>query len=433
MPMATLTVWIREEVTVELELLQRFGAALAIGLLVGLERERSQDDHPDFAGVRTFPLFALLGACLAWLSSTIGAALVVAGFCAVGLLVTAAYVVTSHTEKDPGSTTEVAALVVYGLGVTCMVGPLEVAAGLGVVVYLLLALRRPLRAIAGRLEPRDLVAIGKLGLLTVLVLPLVPDRALGPWGVINPRTLWIFVILIAGVGFVGYLLVRFVGARHGFGLTGLLGGVASSTAVTLSFSQKARADPQIGEAASLAIVVACTTMLPRLLVVLLVVYPPVVPALLPAVGAMGAVGVLACAWLWTRGRRAPTDDTGVDVKNPFELGPALRFAALFAVVLVVARALEEWLGDTGLYLSALVAGTTDADAVALSAAQLAGAGEVRDAVAAAAITLGIVANTVAKGAIAAIVARGRARRLVPALLLAMAGAGAAVVGVTWAL
>lgn len=413
----------------DLELLQRFGVALAIGLLVGLERERSHEDRQDFAGIRTFPLFSLLGAILAWISTDIGPGLVIAGFAGVALLVTVAYAVTASGEGDRGATTEVAALVVYGLGVKCMIGALELAAALGVVVYLLLALRRPLRSLAGKLETRDLVAIGKLGALTLLVLPLVPDRPIGPWGVLNLRTIWILVILIASVGFVGYLLVKFVGARRGFGLTGLVGGLASSTAVTLSFSQKTRTNPALAVPASLAIVLACTTMFPRVLAILAVVYAPLVMPLVPAFATMTLTGSVICLFLWRKARDADVDDAVFDVRNPFELVPAIKFALLFAVVLVGARALGVWLGEAGVYLSGVAAGLTDVDAVALSMAQFGDAGSIGLDVAATATVLAAISNSVAKGVIAATLAGGRARVLVSVSLVGIAATGGAALGV----
>jgi uncharacterized membrane protein (DUF4010 family) len=410
----------------ELTLIYRLGTALAIGLLVGLQREHAAveagEEKTLFAGVRTFPLIALAGATAAMLADLAGsAAVLVIVLAAVGLLMAGAYVARA-SRGDFGMTTEVAALVTCVIGALCFHGRLALAAALGVSVTVLLSAKLGLGRFVRRITRQDQFATLKFAVITAVVLPVLPNEPFlpAPFDALRPFQVWLMVVLISAIGFSGYVLIKLVGPRRGIGLTGLLGGLASSTAVTLSFAQRSRQRPELAAALSLAIIVSWAMMFLRVLVEVFVVNRALLAGVWPPLLAAALAGLVYCAWLY---RRAPAQESdSTSFANPFELGPALRFGLLFAVVLVLARIAGIWAGEGGVYLTAVLAGTTDVDAITLSLAQLAGNGDITSRVAARAIVLAAIVNTAVKGAlVVATGARELRRKILPGLLLLLLG------------
>jgi uncharacterized membrane protein (DUF4010 family) len=239
----------------------------------------------------------------------------------------------------------------------------------------------------------------KFGIVSVIILPLLPNHPYGPWGVLNPRVIWWMVVLISAISMVGYVLMKFLGLRRGMALTGLLGGLASSTATTLGLSQKAReAKREAAAYFALGIVLASTIMFFRVLFLTWVVDEGLGAALLVPIAIPAATGLLAGAYLWRK--KSETAAAGLEVKNPMELGSAIKFGLLFAVVLVAARAAHHYFGATGLFVAAGLAGLTDVDAITISTARLARDGVLASSTANAAILLASAANTVVKGGLA---------------------------------
>ncbi|MGM0413210.1 MAG: MgtC/SapB family protein, partial [Pseudomonadota bacterium] len=271
---------------------------------------------------------------------------------------------------------------------------------------------------------RELHAALKLLVISVVLLPLLPDRGYGPWDALNPHTLWWLVVLIAGLGFAGYVAVRVAGPGRGLLVTGLLGGLVSSTAVTLQLARLAPRGEGLYTVAAGAIVIACTTMFPRMAVEIGVVHPALLwQAALP-LGLVTTAGVAGALWLWWRRRGDEVPGEGPQVTNPMELGPALQFAGLLAAVTLLAEAARRWLGDAGLYALAAASGIADVDAITLSLAGMARedlAGEV----AVRAMLLAALVNTVVKGAMAAAVGGAALGRRVAVPFAAMAIAGLA--------
>ncbi|MCP4048088.1 MAG: MgtC/SapB family protein, partial [Gammaproteobacteria bacterium] len=246
----------------ELNTAWQFLAALGLGMLIGLERERTRGDEPIFAGARTFSLVALLGAITVFIGDQTGAPWIVAlAFLAVAALVVSAYYVSAQ-KGYIGITTEASLLLTFFIGGMCTWGEVGIAGAVAVVTMLLLALKGWLHNLADRIEPSDVEATLKFAIITLIILPLVPNTDFGPAGleVINPYKTWLMVVLIAGLNFIGYILVKVVGREHGLGITGLLGGLVSSTAVTLSFSQRSRSEPGLAPVLALAILLAWTVM-----------------------------------------------------------------------------------------------------------------------------------------------------------------------------
>jgi len=404
-----------------LDLFSRFGVALVIGLLIGLQREYAfqKDEHPPrvelLAGARTFPLISLLGAAVALLADLAQAPVLLAAvLLGVAILLGVAHYQRAQDAKI-GLTTEVAAVIALVVGMLCTWGQLEIAAALGVGTALLLALKLETTSLAQTIDREDVFATLKFAVITGVILPVLPREGFGPppFDVLIPYNVWLVVVLISGISFLGYVLVQLVGTRRGVGLTGLLGGLASSTAVTLSLAQRSRDAPSLARAFSMGVVLAWTVMFLRVLVEVAAVNS----ALLWVVGgpilAMMTAGSLYAGYLYTAEEPAMEEDTPT-LQNPFRLVPAITFGVLYAVILVATSAAQGAFGSTGIYATSLLSGLADVDAITLSMARLSGpSGDVDLRTAARAIVLGAAANTLLKGGI--VVATGTRQIRTPIL------------------
>jgi uncharacterized membrane protein (DUF4010 family) len=391
---------------------------LLLGLLIGLERQHSQKaDEPLFAGFRTFPVIALTG----FLSALIARAgfpwilpVAMAGVIAVAV---AAYYVTAQGQHK-GATTELVAILTFIFGALAAFDYLIPAAAFAVATTLLLSMKAPLHQLAEKIQEAELYAILKFGIVSVIVLPLLPDRAFGPFNVVNPRVVWWMVVLISAVSMLGYVLMRFMGARHGIAVTGFLGGLASSTAVTAGLSQKSReANSNVARYFALGIVIASTIMYFRVLFLAAVVAPGLsrelaLPLLVP-----GLLGAMISLVLWRR--KEGEAEARLDVKNPMELGQAIKFAVLFAVVLFAARAAHHYFGSAGAYIASGLAGLTDVDAITVSMARLARDNVMTPNTAGASILLACAANTLVKAGIAFFAGGPSLRKVVTPLFAAL--------------
>ncbi len=414
---------------IELNSAWEFGSALGLGVLIGLERQRTLGEKESFAGVRTFSLVALFGSIsvyaseiseLPWLVGLV--------FLAIVALVVTAYHATAR-GGEIGATTEVSVLVTFFVGCICAWGQVGIAGAITVVAMLLLSLKGWLHNLARRIEPSDVEATLKFAIITLIVLPLVPNTNFGPEGleVINPYKTWLMVVLIAGLNFVGYILVKVLGREHGLGITGLLGGLVSSTAVTLGFSQRSRVEPNLTPVLALAILLAWTVMFFRVVVEVGVVNFSLAKNLALGMSLMGVVSLVICLMLWRRGRSKETAEVESG-NNPFELGDAIKFGGLFAVVIFVASAAQLYFGDTGLYVAGALAGLTDVDAIALSMANLAVQDPASSGAAARTIVIAVISNTMVKCGMAIWLGAPSMRRtMIPiTAALALAGVGAAL-------
>ncbi len=400
--------------------LLRLLVAGLLGGLIGMERERAAHAGREemFAGVRTFPLFALLGASLTVVTGEMGAA-VVAGFLAVAALAVVSYWRKSSAERV-GTTTESAALATYWVGAIAGAGALVLAAALGIAIAVLLAAKERLEAFPQAMTREELRATLTLAVLAAVVLPLLPDQGYGPWGVWNPRRLWIVVVLVCGLSFAAFLAVRFWGARRGVYLSGILGGLASSTALTVSLASQSRTAQAGGTALAVGAGLASTVMLIRVAVLAAIAGPAVLPRLAPFLGLAAAGGALAIAILLRRARATPTHESGIS--NPFRLVEALRFGAVFALVLLAVEAARHYLGSWGIAAASLLAGLVDVDAITLSLSGMSARGMPLET-AAGGIAIAVLANTAAKAGYAAWRGSAEYRRGVAVILGASFAAG----------
>ena len=415
-------------------------AAAAAGLLIGLEREQSaprkEATGTFIGGARTHPLFALVGGVSMLLSRELGWAAPIAAFAALAAFLTVSYLDDVRRAGEKGLTSEAAFLLSFLLGALATSRVLQpvahrvvVVGALAVVATLLLSAKGELHPFVRQVSGDDLRAALKFLIVAVVALPLLPDRALGPYGALNPRSLGWMVVLISGISFVGYAAVRLLGPERGLGFAGLVGGLASSTAVTLSMSARSREEPGLAGPCAQAVALASTVMCARVAVLVGLLNAPLLLSLAAPLAGMGLGGL--GAWLWLRRRPGAQPAAGtLRIANPFELSTAFKFAALFAAVLVVSRFAADRLGASGLYATGLLAGTTDVDPVALSMAGMAGAA-VGMRVAATTVVLAAVANTVVKGAMAWLLGGPAYRRQVAGAFAAMIAAGLLGLAATW--
>lgn len=388
--------------------------ALGLGLLAGVERERAKGTGPQrgAAGVRTFALLGLAGA-IAQLVGQIGIA-IAGGF--VVLAVIASYLRTR--SEDPGLTTEVAMVATFLLGVLAMRDAM-LAAGIGVVVVLVLASKSRLhRFTRERLTERELHDGLMLVAAAFVVLPLLPDETIDPWDAINPYRLWLLVVALMSVSSAGYVALRLFGANLGLALAGLAGGLVSSTATIAAMGSRARATPELGSAYASAGLASNVATIGQLAIVLGTLAPPLlaraaVPLL--ASGATAAIVALAFGWRhWTATHRQRGDDLAG--KRPFEPLHVLAFVAIIASVMLVSAIAKAWLGDSSLPWVLAASGLADVHAAAASAAQLVAAGQVDHALALVAIAAALAANSLSKCVLAAINGgRAYALRLIPGI------------------
>lgn len=408
----------------------RFVAALGIGFFIGIQRESVYDDPERrlFAGVRTFSLISLTGYVAALSSDQLASALPFVGVLLVfGVLLALSYHKDVREDK-PGMTTEMATVLTFTIGAVCYWDQILLAAALGVTVTTLLSLKSQSRTLAHAITREDIYATLKFAVISIIVLPVLPNRNFGPppFDVFNPYKIWLMVVFISGISFLGYVMIKIIGAQRGIGLTGLLGGIASSTAVTLSFSQRSRANPELARPFSLAIIVAWTVMFVRVLVVVFALNATLAYRLLLPMTASLMAGLIYSGYLYLRQRTYEKED--LTFVNPFELGPALKFGALYTAILFISTAARVLFGNTGIYVSSFVSGLVGVDAIALSMIDLARAPTNLDlAVAARAITIATLASTLFKGVFA--LASGSAtlrRALWPGMAL-MVAAGVAVI------
>ncbi len=382
----------------EQETLARLVVALGLGLLAGLQRETAR---AHIAGIRTFALIALLGFASGEMARALQLPLLVAGglVAMAVLLFIANYLKSLSEAPDAGQTTEVAVLLMYLLGAWLPWGHTAEVVVIGGLAVLLLYLKEPLRGFAQRLSATDLRALFQFVALSLVVLPVLPNRTFGPYDVLNPFEIWLMVVLITGIGLAGYFLWKWVGSRSGMMLTGLLGGLISSTATTLSFARHARAHARLSEGAALVIVLASLVSIVRVGVEVVVVAAPHAPVMLWPLAALLAMGA-ALAW-WMYGQmRTPVEADILEHDNPAQLKSALVFGLLYSLVVLAVAVAEAHFGRSGLALVSFLSGLTDMDAITLSLSHSVQRGRLSAVEGARYILLATVANTLFKAALA---------------------------------
>jgi uncharacterized membrane protein (DUF4010 family) len=401
-----------------------FLIAMLIGALIGTERQRRmiEDKIRGVAGLRTFILIALLGSLCSALAQHYGSGFAIAGMAAFTILASVGYATSVSALGRVDFTAAVATVVTFALGM--LAGFPEstlLAVALAIITTWVLATRTITHRYVEALNQTDLLDTLKMGIIALVIYPFLPEEPLDPWGVLNPRQVWLFVVMVSLIGYVGYILIRILGAERGLSLTGILGGLVSSTAVTSSMAEQVRENREILPSAIFATAIASCTMFLRVLFIVLILNRSLFFALLIPLLLMTLAG-FALAYMWVRKSSPPGRD--FNVKDPFGIIPALMFGAFFAFILVVSKLANVYFGDAGIYAAGIVSGLADVDAITLTMASLVGT-TLSSNVAVTAIILAAVTNTLVKLAIAYVLGTrefglGMARIFLPISLLGLA-------------
>jgi uncharacterized membrane protein (DUF4010 family) len=381
----------------------RFGFALVIGALIGLEREfyQQREATPDFAGIRTFSLIALLGSVSSFLAADYGIILAALALGGLILMTTVSYSgALLRSKAETGITTEVAAVLTFLFGVLVMGDHALVAIALAVITSLLLTFKGELHGFIRNLSPDDIHVTLQFALVAAVILPLLPNRTIDPLGLLNPFQIWMMVVFVSGIGFSGYVLMKILGPSRGINLMGILGGLASSTATTISFSSASREYPRMAHHYARAVVLASTVMFPRVLLLILVIYPPIALKVVIPFTLMLITGVIFVFVIQkSKLTQADTIHPEYRITNPLKLSTAIKFGLLFAFVLIVVEYAQTFLGSSGVYLASFLTGLTDVDAITLSVTRLAEGAQLSSDVAGVAVIIAALMNTISKGAI----------------------------------
>ena len=399
-----------------------------LGALIGLIRQWSeQKDKPngtDFGGVRTYTLWSLLGCLAAYLTEHYSAAIL-----PVALFLIGGHLTMLHwrdgRDGHPGSTTFVAALL------TCLVGALvnwghqQMAVLVAALTMVTLGSKQPLHSWTRHFTIEDIRSALQFAAITGVILPLVPDRALGPFGAFNPYSTWLMVVFISGVGFAGYILMRLLGARAGITVTGLVGGLASSTATTLAFSRRSKDEPELSSSYALAVVLACTVMLARVAVMIAAINPDLVRVIALPFAVMALPGVGFALWQWLARRTGQQPVAPPKIHNPLGLGIAIKFGLLYALVALLVKAATALQFTAGLMPLSFLSGLTDMDAISLLMANSLHDGTVATQLAAKCVIIGAVANSMVKAGFAVSLGSPLLRRQITLVLGSTVVAGIA--------
>ena len=405
------------------ELFLRFGSAILIGIMIGLQREHaygSRDPGGLFAGARTFALMALFGASGAFLADILGTPWVfIAMVFLVGILICVAYFIAASERDEIGLTSEVAALLTILIGGVCYYHSIEFAAALGVVTTVLLAVKWELKKLINIITREDVYATLQFAVITAIILPVLPNKTFGPppVNVLNPYQIWEMVVFISGINFLGYILIKIAGPRRGLGISGILGGLASSTAATMSFSQRSKTQEGLEKPFAVAIIASWVIMFVRIVVEVAVVNHQLLPLVWPTMTAMGGAGLLYAVYMYFS--QSAIDEEELKVSNPFELGTAIKFGLIYALVLLLIKAAEMYIGERGIYLTSFLAGLADVDAITLSIADLTKiGGSITLATGKIGIVLAAISNTASKGVLVFLLGSKKlSRRVLPAIVL----------------
>jgi uncharacterized membrane protein (DUF4010 family) len=403
---------------------EAFLTSAAIGLLIGMERERLTNA---IAGFRTFSLVAVFGTLLAMLSEQLNSSwLLAVGLFVVTLSMIAGAFFSQVSEKYHGFTTEIAILITYGLGAAVWYGFSTLAVMLAIGTTVLLYVKAELKQLSEQMTRRDTDSILQFAVLSLVILPILPDENFGPYGAINPQQVWWMVVLISGMALAGYLALRIIGAKHGAALLGVFGGLASSTATTMMFSRHAASNAGLVPMSAVVILIANVMVMIRLGIVAILVAPSLMQDIFLIF--MGGVipGLLMIAYRWrslTNAGELPLPE----VTNPTELKTALSFGLLYGLVVISSAWLQDQVGQSGLFAVALASGLTDADASALSTLRLFAIERVTMQDAVIAVTLALLANLLFKiGLVLGIGGKSLSQNALPGLLVIGLGLSAAM-------
>ena len=372
--------------------------ALAIGALIGIERERKQSDKQEFAGIRPFTITPLFGILSAYLSQFYNNFIILA-FLGLIFIVGLSYYRSTLQDDDIGITTEVVAMVTFILGALCFTEEgLFIAPIIAIIITALLAYKSYLHHFIQHVSEKELINTLKFLIIAFVILPLLPNETFGPLGVFNPYQIWLIVVFISAISYVGYVAIKVIGPEKGLSLTGLIGGLVSSTAVTTAMAARVKETEVLIRIAVFATVLSSSMMFFRVLFEVLIINTSLTPLLIVPMLSMGVTGIIL-AFLVLKKSENKNVDAKIKLSNPFSLKPALIFGLLFIGILFLTKFADIYFGNAGLYVTSLISGLADVDAITISMALLA-KDTISYDIAVNAITLAAISNTLVKFIIA---------------------------------
>jgi uncharacterized membrane protein (DUF4010 family) len=384
---------------VELALIQNFLAAIALGALIGLEREyaRYKKRGHDYAGIRTFPLIALFGALAAYLGDLYSIYILVVSILLVGFLIIAAYFAMNKQSLShyTGATSEIAGFLTFFLGVLAYHGQIIFAAFITIIITIILYARSVLHTFAKKISSKEMASTLKFAVVAFIILPFLPNQGYGPLEIFNPFVIWLMVVFISGISFFGYILMKWFGER-GVTLAGILGGLVSSTATTMSFAARSNKEKQVYKSLALGVILANGIMFIRILIEVFVLNSELFVKILAPMLILAVITGIFSYFIW---RDAEKVKGKIHLGSPFTLGPALKFGLFFALILALVKLADTYLSTKGVYLVSLISGFADVDAITVSLSQLS-KGDLALDIARNGIVLATLTNVAVKGGIA---------------------------------
>ncbi len=382
----------------ELEILKNFLVAVALGILIGLEREyaQSKGNYKSFAGIRTFPLISLSGALVTYISTLTTIWVLVVGIVILCGLIVAAYYTSSVKSKYHGITTAIAALIAFLIGVLCIYSKINIAIIVGITTAIFLYARGFLHKLVKKMKKQELIDTLKFAVIAFVILPFLPNKGYGPYEIFNPFIIWLMVVFISGISFAGYILMKWFGEK-GIELAGIFGGLVSSTAVTMSFADKSKRNEKIVRALVLGVILANSIMFIRIIIEVFVINRNLLIKLLLPMIILILVSVIFAYLLFRKTKRVK--ESKLDLGSPFTIKPALKFGAFFAVILALVKLADIYLSSRGVYLVSFISGFADVDAITVSLSQLA-KGDLGENIARNGIMIAAMTNIAVKGGIA---------------------------------
>ncbi|MBD3203397.1 DUF4010 domain-containing protein [Candidatus Woesearchaeota archaeon] len=376
------------------DLIQKFIVSLALGALIGIEREKTQQEQKirDIAGIRTFMIITLMGTISAYLSSLYTESILIVIIPCFTLFILLGYYLSSTTKKEIGLTTELSAFTAFLIGVLIYVSPKEIPILLTIAVTLLLSFRFHLHYFVRQLKHKEFFDTIKFIIIAFVILPLLPDEYFGPFNAFNPHQIWLMVVFVSGLSYIGYVFMKFKGPKQGIELTGLLGGLVSSTPLVTSMASESKQKSKNINPFIFASILASSTMFLRMIVEVFILNSELIPLLLIPLISMASIGFVWVILLWNNKQDIDVD---LELKSPFTLKPALTFGIIFGVIIFITKSAQTYFGSAGLYITSFLSGLADVDAVTISISNFAKQGLSKN-IAVTAISLAAVANTLTK-------------------------------------
>ncbi|HMV59795.1 MAG TPA: MgtC/SapB family protein [Agitococcus sp.] len=347
------------------DILQILATAFGLGLLVGLQREKAESA---LAGIRTFPLISLMGAMTGLVAQHFGGWILASGFITLAIVILSAKFALFKSNQDLGITTEVAALLMYIVGAYLTFGDATIAIVVGALTAVLLQMKDVLHDFVRKMGERDILAIMRFVAIALVILPILPNQNYGPFHVLNPYDIWRMVVLIVAISLMGYAAYKVFKDKAGTLLAGILGGLISSTATTVSYARNTKTLPETSSLAALAIMLASTVSVIRVTLAFMVVSPSATSVIAPPLLTLFAIMVVICVALYFS--RSGETHTMPEPDNPAELTSAIVFGLLYGGIIFAVAAAKEMFGQQSLYLIAMISGLTDVDAITLSTGRL---------------------------------------------------------------